>query len=380
MAARSVTRFRALRAVLNWRLFCTSINNPHAGDMNAARTQHRSRRRTARSQVRTFYPGIMVPDRDDEFVSPFVETILNVEDLDGFGADETGRQIIIRELWPKLERAHVHFERDNGDLFDRELHGVLDVPASASRAQRADRLAFVAQRAFAQFTQSTDGQRQRVRQRLTLAQSIDPNLIALIATRWLDSGRMSNLWTQVRALRAAAINAYALYRSVLQMMKYWREADRKLDGFVIPDKGFDALKSLYIDTYETLCRLVVLIVVVEAIIHHRTIDIPTRKGSMTAEEYEEMKNGLKPDILNKYPIADLFAPAMDSVLRNGIGHNAARYDGDADEIVYTVQGKGEIRMAYTAFVARVLETYSAFELASKYFHVLHGRVAGQLQP
>jgi hypothetical protein len=219
-----------------------------------------------------------------------------------------------------------------------------------------------------------------VRQRLTLAQSIDPNLMAQIATKWLDSGRMSNLWTQVRALRAEVITAYALYRSVLQMMKYWGEADRKLDGFVIPDKGFDALKSLYIDTYETLCRLVVLIVVVEAVIHHRTIDIPTRKGSMTAEEYEEMKNGLKPDILNKYPIADLFAPAMDSVLRNGIGHNAARYDGDADEIVYTVQGKGEIRMAYTAFVARVLETYSAFELASKYFHVLHGRVAGQLQP
>lgn len=58
---------------------------------------------------------------------------------------------------------------------------------------------------------------------------------------------------------------------------------------------------------------------------------------MTAEEYEDMKNGLKPDILNKYPIADLFAPAMDSVLRNGIGHNAARYDGESDQIVYTVQ-------------------------------------------
>ena len=101
---------------------------------------------------------------------------------------------------------------------------------------------------------------------------------------------------------------------------------------------------------------------------------------MTAEEYEDMKNGLKPDILNKYPIADLFAPAMDSVLRNGIGHNAARYDGESDQIVYTVQGKGEIRMAYPAFVARVLETYSAFELASKYFHVLHGLVGGQLKP
>jgi hypothetical protein len=204
--------------------------------------------------------------------------------------------------------------------------------------------------------------------------------MAQIAKRWLDSGRMANLWTQVRAIRAEAINAYALYRSVLQMMKYWREADRRVEGFVVPDKGFDALKSLYINTYETLCRLVVLVVAVESIIHDRTIDIPTRKGSMTVEEYEDMKNGLKPDILNKYPIADLFAPAMDSVLRNGIGHNAARYDGDADEIVYTVQGKGEIRMAYTAFVARVLETYSAFELASKYFHVLHGFAAGQLRP
>ena len=332
------------------------------------------------TEVRTFYPGVMVPDRDDQFVSPFVETIHNVEDLDRFGAGETGRQIIIGELWPKLERAHVHFERDSGELFDRELCGLLDLPPSTSRAERADRLAFVTQRAFAQFAQSTDGQRQRVRQRLTLAQSIDPNLMPQIAKRWLDSGRMANLWTQVRAIRLEAINAYPLYRSVLQVMKYWRETDRRLDAFVIPDKGFDALKSLYINTYETLCRLVVLVVVVEAIIHHRTVDIPTRKGSMTAEEYEDMKNGLKPDILNKYPIADLFAPAMDSVLRNGIGHNAARYDGESDQIAYTVQGKGEIRMAYPAFVARVLETYSAFELASKYFHVLHGLVGGQLKP
>jgi hypothetical protein len=308
------------------------------------------------TEVRTFYPGVMVPDRDDEFVSPFVETILKVEDLDRFGVDETGRQIIVQELWPKLERAHVHFERDNGALFDDELQGVLDLAPSTSRLQRADRLAFVTQRSFAQFTQLTNGQRQRVRQRLTLAQSIDSNRVEQIARRWLDSGRMANLWTQLRAIRGEAIKAYALYRSVLQMMKYWRETDRQFDGFVIPDKGFDALKSLYINTYETLCRLVVLVVVVEAIIHHRSIDIPTRKGSMSAEDYEDMKNGLKPDILNKYPIADLFAPAMDSVLRNGIGHNAARYDGDSDQIVYTVQGKGEIRVAYTAEAVNDIET------------------------
>ena len=328
--------------------------------------------------VRTFYPGIMVPDRNDQYVSPFVETILRVENLERFGDDETGREIVVRELWPRLERAHVHLERDNGDLFDREMKGVLDLPASTSRAQRADRLAFVAQRAFALFAQSTDGQRQRVRQRLTLAQSIDSTLTLNIAERWLTSGRLANLWVQVKGIRAEAISAYPLYRSLLQVMRYWREDHRNLDGFVVPDKGFDALKSLYINTYETLCRLVVLVVVIEVIIHHRTIDIPTRKGSMTAEEYEGMKNGLKPDILNKYPVADLFAPAMDSVLRNGIGHNAARYDADEDEVVYTVERRGEIRLGYTAFCARVLETYSAFELASKYFHVLHGQVGGKL--
>src|SRR5437867_1126827 len=38
------------------------------------------------TEVRTFYPGVMVPDRDDEFLSPFVETISNVDDLDRFGA------------------------------------------------------------------------------------------------------------------------------------------------------------------------------------------------------------------------------------------------------------------------------------------------------
>lgn len=328
--------------------------------------------------VRTFYPGIMVPDRDDEYVFPFVETILNVENLDRFKDDETGREIVVRELWPRLERAHVHFERDNGDLFDRELQGPLDLPPSTSRAQRADRLAFVSQRAFALFTQSTDGERQRVRQRLTLAQSIAPRLTEEIAERWLNSGRLANLWIQVKGIRAEAISAYPVYRPLLQMMKYWREDRRCLDGFVVPDKGFDALKSLYINSYETLCRLVVLVVAIEAIIHHRTTDIPTRKGSITAEEYEAMKNGLKPDILNKYPVADLFAPAMDSVLRNGIGHNTAHYDADADEVAYTVEGKGELRMDYTAFCARVLQTYSAFELASKYFHVLHGLVGGKL--
>ena len=101
---------------------------------------------------------------------------------------------------------------------------------------------------------------------------------------------------------------------------------------------------------------------------------------MSIEDYEGLKNGLKPDMLKKFQIADLFLPGMDNVLRNGIGHNSAHYDAVRDEVVYTVEGKGELRMPYTQFVARVMDTYSSFELASKYFHVLHGEVEGKLQP
>lgn len=115
--------------------------------------------------VRTFYPGVMVPNRDDQFLSPFVETILNVDDPDGFGADETWRQTIIRDLGSKLVRAHVHFERDNRELFDRELQGVLDLPPSTSRAQRADRLAFVTQRAFDEHRSDADDGESRCRPR-----------------------------------------------------------------------------------------------------------------------------------------------------------------------------------------------------------------------
>lgn len=65
---------------------------------------------------------------------------------------------------------------------------------------------------------------------------------------------------------------------------------------------------------------------------------------------------------------------MDHNLRNGIGHHSAMYDAKTDEVVYyKQQGKrlGEVRLPYTEFTYKVLQIYSAVELASLYFHVLH---------
>ena len=50
------------------------------------------------------------------------------------------------------------------------------------------------------------------------------------------------------------------------------------------------------------------------------------------------------------------------------------YDATKDEVVYyKQQGQKlrEVRISYTEFAYKVLEIYSAVELASIYFHVLH---------
>jgi hypothetical protein len=77
----------------------------------------------------------------------------------------------------------------------------------------------------------------------------------------------------------------------------------------------------------------VLAIGFEVIIHHRKLEIPTKKGSMTLERFEQMPNAAKRDHIAKFPIEDLFIPVLDTDFRNGIGHHAAHYEREHDSIV-----------------------------------------------
>ncbi len=152
----------------------------------------------------------------------------------------------------------------------------------------------------------------------------------------------------------------------------------EFSDFSLPEKKFDELKQLYVDCYETLCRLTVLAVGVETIIHDKSLSILTKSGtsSMSLWDYEAMNNGNKHTILQQYPVHELFISFMNSKLRNGIGHHSAIYDTKTDQVLYYSHGEPaleEKRLPYTEFAYRVLSIYSALELAAHYFHYFHIR-------
>jgi hypothetical protein len=78
-----------------------------------------------------------------------------------------------------------------------------------------------------------------------------------------------------------------------------------------------------------------------------------------------MTNGLKQNILDKLAIADLFIPFIDHRLRNGIGHNAARYDVVEDKINYK-NGTQYYSIYYIEFCDKVVKLYGQLELISLY--------------
>jgi hypothetical protein len=106
----------------------------------------------------------------------------------------------------------------------------------------------------------------------------------------------------------------------------------------------------------------------------RKLEIPTKKGSITLEQFEQMPNAAKRDHIAKFPIEDLFMPVLDTDSRNGIGHNAAHYEQEHDVIViFDTKDAGTVSrvIGYTEFCEKVLDLFAAFELAALYHHDLH---------
>ena len=156
----------------------------------------------------------------------------------------------------------------------------------------------------------------------------------------------------------------------------------RLRRFVLDlsDKRFNELRQLYIDCFETLLRLLVLAMGFEVIIHQRKLEIPTKKGSMTIEQFEQMPNAAKRDHIAKFPIEDLFIPVLDTDFRNGIGHHAAHYEQEHDAIViFDTMDAGTVSrvVGYTEFCEKVLDLFAAFELAAMYHHDLHIYLGGR---
>jgi hypothetical protein len=326
-------------------------------------------------KVLTFSDEIVLPASMPDFVSPHIAT-WGRYDWEKCREDETNRQYFVRTGFKYAERCRVHFERGQWDLFDKESPSQHDGPVTP-RSRLID-LYNCYTAGFSKFTLIPRGEYDRIHQRLTYAKTLDKPLVDKLAKHYLDSGQIVSLWKEIFSVRNSLINCYNFIQPLITV-KYWKEEFK--EPVTLSDKRFNELRQLYIDCFETLFRLLVLAMGFEVIIHHRKLEIPTKKASMTLDQFARMANAAKRDHIARYPIEDLFIPVLDTDFRNGIGHHAAHYEQGHDAIVvFDTKDAGTVSrvVGYTEFCEKVLDLFTAFELAAMYHHDLHIYLGGQL--
>ena len=316
------------------------------------------------------------------FLTPFIAATGFLQDIPTFQRHEAVRLHWRKKIWPETSRLPVHYQNENWKLFDTEAKKIGQEAAEDSVAARLDLLRQVYDLPFGWMLYPDSGRKSRIRQRIALARAKEEDLVARMADEYLKSGRLAELWRQLQEFHQQFVRDFPYLSPVLQARLYWRDPDPDLTQCVVCDKRFPELKPLYIDAFETFARLSVVAIGFEAIIFHGGLSIPTRKGSLDLAGFEKLPTANKPEHLNKYPIDDLFSPYLDTGLRNGIGHNAARYDAALDEVVSIKQAGAtlvEDRVNYTVFCHRVLEAASALFHSEQYFFALLEEIGGKLE-
>lgn len=316
----------------------------------------------------------------DDRMSPFIAGFALYEDFEQYRKDEGQRQSLIGPVFDYLERCSVHFEKSNYALFDKEAR--LDGPLTPTNGLRVAYLYSAYSTRFAHFTKIRNPDYRQIANRIDSAAKKSPVLVQQLSLDYKSSGRFISFWKELRLVRAKLRASYAAIQPLYQLW-YWKEEHRNLSNVVLTDKRFEQLKPLYVDCFETLFRLLVIGLAIELIDTNGSLEIPTRKGSMSLLDFANLSNASKKDHLKRFPLLDkVFMPVLDTEFRNGIGHNAAHYDAEHDLIeLYDSKGSGEItrKVPYTEFCQKLVDLFSAFEIAVQYFTALHVMEDGEFR-
>lgn len=222
----------------------------------------------------------VVPSDLPPFISPYIATFHKLSDPGQYAADEVLRQQWRDLFWPRVKRALVHFENDNDTLFDNEV-APLELPVDRStKGGRLTLLNRLQDGGFSRFAMVSRGQRGRIRQRLALAESISESLVDQLTESYATSGRIDSLWREIRDVRDAFLKQYDALSPLVQL-RYWRTPPQDHSEVILSTKRFDPLRQLHIDTFETVCRLLVMGIGLELIIRHKALTMPTRKGEVS---------------------------------------------------------------------------------------------------
>ena len=221
-------------------------------------------------------------------LSPFVATSRNVENWDEYRASEGLRAVFVRRF-DEIERSITHYERGNWSLFDATMPPDGENVSATSRLKT---LYGVIQGGLRLFTRTPRARHDRIFQRLHFAASREPRLIKELGELLVASGRMKKLWKEIGDNRRMFIAEYKGLQPLVQM-RYWREELRTPAAFLVSVKRFESLRQLYLNMYETLCRLLVVGMMVETVISSASLEIPLAKRSVSMDQFEALANGMK---------------------------------------------------------------------------------------
>ena len=329
--------------------------------------------------VLTFSDAIPVP-RSPGPLSPFIATFSNFENWGEYRGSEERRQRFVRVDYPYIDRCMTHFERGDWELFDNASPRHPDTEISPRL--RLISLYRSIRAGLSHFTFTPKTASSRVRQRLIFARARRPDLLDELASLYVQSGRMLRIWRELREIRGRFVAEYNEGFNIIVQSRYWRKTQPDLARYEVTVKRFDQYRQLYIDAFETLCRLLVISLMVEAIIHTGCLMVPLSKRSASLDEFEKMANGTKRSHFLRMSVGDLFQDVLELDIRNGIGHHSAHYDLSLDAIlIYGTGAAASVTQTieYTCFCEKVVRLFSAVELAATYYHVLHIQADGRLQ-
>jgi hypothetical protein len=284
------------------------------------------------------------------------------------GADRLRREAAV-EFWPRLQQLKLHFNRKQWNLFDKQFEKLFHLKSPNAISDKARAMYEGEKKYGLLFCQNDDGH-ELVKARLDLAEVSSRSACRTLVDYYQTSNKDIAIENQLHDIR----RKWALVFSALAALyttHYWDGSKHQLTKFTLAQKRFDEIKALYVDSFETFCRVSVIAAGLEGIISIGKAVIPKAKGEFTLEEFDIFKNGSKPDVLKRLgsPVAELFVPFMNHRLRNGIGHNSAKYDIVSDLVEYQIANEKGITayaIPYILFCESMFHLYIQLEAVSLY--------------
>jgi len=328
--------------------------------------------------VRTFSERLLNPFPEHDIVSPYLSTAFLPKNRQQFMLHQRIREVNATKHWKSVHNLLTHFERKQWALFDRQWEQ-LELGGKVHSENDRIRAAFRAIEEWEKvFAPGTDGAKERVKQRLALGCATSHPLMKDLIHYFKANGKDESMYRELVEIRDRWAKHY-LHLSPVYLRFYWDDENNALEDYAVTEKKFEELKLLYVEVFETFCRITVIAAGIEGIIHKNKVGVPLLKRVMDLDEFDIATNGAKRGLLEHLTIADLFVPFIDNKLRNGIGHNSAHYDAANDVILYRVEndkGIQNLKISYTKFCETLVTLFRQLHVVSLYAHWLRESTLG----